>query len=102
MVFSVIDLCISYCFTHRRKSFPICHAIDVFSLLFLCSCLALALSTPHMTNHSTCDTTDCHFSSCSPFYQIYQPIPHAFACNVLICYHYVISLNLIFILFCST
>src|SRR5688500_1179591 len=83
MVFLITNRCISYCFTHRRSTFPVFHANDVFSLLFLCIYLAIALSTPHMTNHSTGNAIDCHFSSCSPFYPLYQPIPHASVCQCL-------------------
>lgn len=63
--------------------FPFLHVIDVLSLLFLCIYLALALSTPHLSNHSTGSALDCYISSCSPFYQIYQPIPHASVCQCL-------------------
>ena len=82
MIFSVINSSISDCLTHRRKTFPIFHAIDVFSLLFLCIYLGLALSSCHLTNHSTGNSV-CHSDSFTPFYPFYQPMPNASVCQCL-------------------
>ncbi len=83
MIFSVIDAYISYCFTHKRKTFPIFHAIDVFSLLFLCIYLALALSIPLMTNHRPAMLLTAISLHADLFYRIHQPIPHALVCYCL-------------------
>ena len=82
MSFSIINSSISYCFTHRRKAFPIFHAIDVLSLLFLCIYLGLALSSPNLTNHST-GNSDCHSDPLTPLYPFYQPVPHPSVCQSL-------------------
>src|SRR5438552_140142 len=64
------------CLTHRKKTFPIFHAMHIYCLLFIHIYMLISLILPYCTTNLASDQPNCNSSS-------YQPIPHDSVCQCL-------------------
>src|SRR5690349_18846248 len=74
-----------FCLTHRRKVFPLLHAIQVYFIVFLTIYifLSLSLSLSFLKPHNSARISNQDF--CHPYFvvppKLYQPIPN---CSILV------------------